>query len=114
MDASEIRARRLDAKAITSKSGEKIRFPIAGGTAKLLGTDHEFRESTLRQDELGESEEFREELQGSSIEPQPSETKDDAEARNDFWSIEGDFFYRHHVEPLVRLMCQQKNHSQYN
>ena len=29
--------------------------------------------------------------------------KDDAEARNDFWSIEGDFIYRHHVEHRVQL-----------
>ena len=31
------------------------------------------------------------------------DTKDDAEARHDFWSFEGDFIYRHHVEPRVQL-----------
>ena len=30
-------------------------------------------------------------------------TKDDAEARNDFWSMEGDFVYRRHIEPRVQL-----------
>ena len=30
-------------------------------------------------------------------------TKDDAEARRDFWSSEGDFIHRHHVEPRVQL-----------
>ena len=30
-------------------------------------------------------------------------TLDDAEARNDFWSITGDFICRHHVEPRVKL-----------
>ena len=34
---------------------------------------------------------------------QPTETKDDAEARNDFWSLQGDFIYRHHVEPRFEL-----------
>ena len=28
---------------------------------------------------------------------------DDAETRNDFWSISGNFIYRHHVEPRVKL-----------
>ena len=27
----------------------------------------------------------------------------DGEARNDLWSITGDFIYRHHVEPRVKL-----------
>ena len=31
------------------------------------------------------------------------ESKDDAEALNDFWSTEGDFIYRHHIEPRVQL-----------
>ena len=30
-------------------------------------------------------------------------TLDDAEARNDFWSITGDFICRHHVELRVKL-----------
>ena len=31
------------------------------------------------------------------------ETKDDPEARDDFWSMEGDFIHCHHVEPRVQL-----------
>ena len=34
---------------------------------------------------------------------QGDSTRDDAEAKNDFWSITGDFIYRHHVEPRVKL-----------
>ena len=50
------------------------------------------------------SEDLSEDLQGSSEKSQPTDdTKDDAKARNDFWSIEGDFIYRHHVEPRVQL-----------
>ena len=32
-----------------------------------------------------------------------TERTDDAEARRDFWSIQGDFIYRHHNEPRVQL-----------
>ena len=34
---------------------------------------------------------------------QPTETTDDAEACADFWSIQGDFIYRHHNEPRIQL-----------
>ena len=33
----------------------------------------------------------------------PEETKDDEEIHKDFWSIQGDFFYRYHIEPKVQL-----------
>ena len=36
--------------------------------------------------------------------------KKDTKARNDFWSIEGDFIYRHHVQPRVPL-CVSKEES---
>ena len=49
LDASEIHARRLVAKRITSEKGENFTFPVADGTAKLLGRDHGIRDSTLRQ-----------------------------------------------------------------
>ena len=39
---------------------------------------------------------------------QPAETKD-AEARNDCCSIEGDFVYRHHVEPRVHLYVPKED-----
>ena len=34
---------------------------------------------------------------------QDDSTRDDAEAENDFWSIAGDFIYRHHVESRAKL-----------
>ena len=46
----------------------------------------------------GESDEL------SSANPlQDDSTRDDAEAKNDFRSITGDFIYRHHVELRVKL-----------
>ena len=34
---------------------------------------------------------------------QPAEPREDAEAHGDFWSIQGDFNYRHRTEPRVQL-----------
>ena len=50
------------------------------------------------------------ELQGESEEPQPTESKDDAETRRDFSSIQGDFIYRHHNGPQVQL-CVTKEET---
>ena len=43
------------------------------------------------------------ESQGDREEIQPEESEDDAGAQKDFWSIQGDFVYRHHIEPRVQL-----------
>ena len=59
LDASQIHPRRVIATEV----------PVADGTAKLFGRDHEFRAPTLRREQPVRSEDLR------------------AEARNDFWSI---------------------------
>ena len=80
-------------------------FPNADGRVKFAGRDQDLRTTTLirdypirgegRADFLGESE-------GSL--PQPHDSLPDAcEAINDFWSMSGNFMYRHHVEPRVKL-----------
>ena len=53
LDASEIHARRFDAKAIfTPKNGEHFIFPIADGTVKsCFGGDHGTRKTTLIRDQ---------------------------------------------------------------
>ena len=78
-------------------------FPEADGTAKLSGRDYEVREPTLRREQTVESEDFSRELQGEPEESPTTESTDDAEARADFWSIQGDFIYRHHNESRVQL-----------
>ena len=109
MDASEIHARRLNAKEVlTPMKGDNFIFPVADGTVQTAGGDRSLRPSTLIQDRPERGEE-REVFQGksdglSSPSPQQADsTRDDAEAKNDFWSITGDFIYRHHVEPRVKL-----------
>ena len=78
-------------------------FPIADGAAKLSGRDYEFQEPTPRREQTVRSEGLSGDIQGESEESQPAESTDDAEARADFWSIQGDFIYRHHNEPSVQL-----------
>ena len=103
MDASEIYSKRLNAKeVIFPKKGEFI-FPIADGRIKLLGG--EMRTSTLIRhrpirgeshvDFLGESE--------GSLPPPHDSFPDAGEAINDIRSMSGNFIYRHHVEPRVKL-----------
>ena len=84
MDASEIDPRRLNAKEVlTPQSCEIFIFPVADGTAKLSGRDHKFREPTVRRGQLVRSADLRGDLQGEPEGFQPTETKDDAEARKD-------------------------------
>ena len=81
-----------------------LHIPNRSWNRNLLGRDDGVRESTPTRDQLVGSEDLRGDLQGNSEKSQPiDKTKDDAEAHNDFWSTEGDFIYRHHVEPRVQL-----------
>ena len=114
MDASEIHPRRINAKGVlTPQRREDFIFPTADGTAELSGRDHEFREPTLRQEQPVESEHLSGDLEGEPKGPQPTETKDDAEARKGFLSIQGDFIYRHHNEPRVPTLCGERRNISY-
>ena len=61
MDASEINPRRIKCKrSIDATKGWTFLFPVADGTAKLSGRDHEFREPTLwREQPVSERSERR-------------------------------------------------------
>ena len=114
MDATELHARRLNAKEVlTPMKGDNFMFPVADGTVEVSGGDQRLRPSTLIQDRREQGEEqgvLRGESDGlsSPIPLQDVSTRDDAEAKNDFWSITGDFIYRHHVEPRVKLYVPRK------
>ena len=106
MDASEIYSKRLNAKqVIFSKEKGEFIFPIADGRIKFVGGDQELRTSTLIRDRPIRGErhlDFLGESEGSLPPPQDS-FPDAGEAINDFWSMSGNFMYRHHVEPRVKL-----------
>ena len=58
MDASELNARRLKAKEVsTPMKGENFIFPVAGGTVKISGGDQDLRTSTLIRDNPDRGEE---------------------------------------------------------
>ena len=117
MDASDLHARRLNAKAVlTPMKGDNFIFTVADEKVKVSGGDQRLRTSTLIRDrpERGQEREVlrgeeQEILRGDSdglsspTSLQDDLTRDDAEATNDFWSITGDCIYRHHVEPQVKL-----------
>ena len=107
MDASEIYSKRLNTKeVIFPKEKGKFIFPIEDGRIKTLGGDQDLRTSTLiRHGPIqGESNvDFLEESEGSLPPPPQDSLPDAGEAINDFWSMSGNFIYRHHVEPRVKL-----------
>ena len=114
MDASEIYSKRLNAKEVIfpKENGEFI-FPIADGRIKTLGGDQDLRTSTLVRHRpiQGESNiDFLGESEGSLPPPQDS-FPDAGEAINDFWSMSGNFIYRHHGEPESNFTRREKNHS---
>ena len=97
--------KRLKAKEVMfPKENGKFIFPVADGRIKLPGGDQDLRTSTLIRDRpirgeshvdfLGESE--------RSLSPPHDSFPDACEAMNDFWSMAGNFIYRHHVEPRVK------------
>ena len=105
MDASEIYSKRLNAKEVIFPKEGEFTFPIADGRIKTHGEDRELRTSTLIRPRPSRGEghvDFLGESEGSF--PQPHDSLPVAgEAMNDFWSMSGNFKYRHHVEPKVKL-----------
>ena len=106
MDASEIYSKRLNAKEVIlpKEKGEFI-FPIADGRIKTLGGDQDLRTSTLIRHRSVQGESHVDFLGGSegSLPPLHDSFPDAGEAINDLWSMSGNFIYRHHVEPRVKL-----------
>ena len=76
---------------------------MADGSSTFSGRDYKFQEHTLRREHTVKREILSGESQGDREEFQPEETKDDAETQEDFWSNQGDFIYRHHIELRVQF-----------
>ena len=113
MDASEIYSKRLNAKEVIFPKQGKLIFPVADGRIKLPGGDQDLRTSTLVRHRPSQGENHLDFLGDSerSPPPPPQDSYPDAsEARNDFWSMSGNFIFRHHVEPRVKL-CSPSEES---
>ena len=114
MNASELHAPRLNAKAVLTqrRSGNFI-FPVADGTVKNFGGEQRLRTSALTRErpERGEEQQI---LQGkpdelhSPTQLQDDSTRDDEEAKSDFSTITIEFISRHHVVPRVKLYVPTK------
>ena len=109
MDASELHARRLNAKEVlTPQRSGKFIFPFADGTVQIFGWEPRLRTSILTRDRPERGEESKN-LQGKSHEwyapsnHEEDSTRDDEEAKNDFWTITWEFICRHHVVPRFKL-----------
>ena len=107
MDASEIHAKRLNAKEVMlPKSGEEFIFPVADGTVKPFGGDRALKTSTLIRNQAIRREshhDFLGESEGSPLAQHFQFFSGFLEAQDDFWSISGDCIHCHHVEPRVKL-----------
>ena len=110
---SELHVRWLNAKEVETqqRSGNFI-SPVADGTVNIFGGAQRLRTSILTREhpERGEQEI----LQGKSDELrfptqiQDGSTRDDEEAESDFWTITGEFIYRHHAELRVKLYVSKE------
>ena len=110
LDTSESRAPRLKAKEVlTSKKGEIFILPIADGTAKLFGRDHDIRESTPKRDQLVR-ENFKATRRGLNRQKQKMmlkpETTSGQRKETSFIVIT--------LNLEFRSTCRKKNHSQFH
>ena len=116
MDASELHARRLNAKEVLTpqRSGNFI-FPVADGTVKLSGGDERLRTSTLtrKRPERGEEQEI---LQGNSDEwytpshLQEASTRDDEERKMTSGRSQENSFIVITLYQESNCTCRKKNH----
>ena len=105
LDASEIYSRRLNAKEVLiTKKMETLYFlwQMVQQNYQEETTNSKNPELTVRRESLsGESRDEREEFR-------PEERKDDAGIHREFWSIQRDFIYRHHIEPRVQFFVPRE------
>ena len=107
MDASEIHARRLNAKEVlTPKKWWKFDLPDRRWNSQIIprrsGSEKIHRNPGTTQIEEKNKEIFQENQTGL-LHHFKTHPPSDGEARNDFWSISGNDIYRHHVQPRVKL-----------
>ena len=108
LDASEIYARRLNAKEVlTPKRRDYLIFPCAGKREEVRTSIR-----TRYVPDSGEAHLDDSQGEGNALDParhQPDLTDDDdLEARDDFWSISENYIRRHHVQEGVKLCVPEE------
>ena len=73
-------------ECLITQRDEEFVFPVADGSAKLSGRNHEFQEHTLRREFTSRRENLSGESHGDREEFQPAETEDDEGIKKDFWA----------------------------
>ena len=106
---NELHARRLNAKELlTPMKGDNFLFTQSQMEQSTPREIRRLKPFTLIRDRPERGEEEQEVFRGESDErPSPNPLQDDStledpEAKNEFWSIAGDFIYRHHVDTRVK------------
>ena len=114
LDASEIHARRLNAKeVIIPKNGEHFIFSIADGTGKLSERGQVFRKSTSIQDYPERDEDRNDDCRRESDGSQPLDTlTDDSEAETTFGRSQRITFSFITLNQELNSSCRMKSHSQ--
>ena len=112
-DASEIYARRLNAKEVsTPMKGGNFIFPVADGTVKVSGGDQDLTTSTLIRDipDRGEKQIIFEENQKGLLQLHVK-THRGMMAKDYFWFFSVDFLTVITWNPESNCTCRLKNHS---
>ena len=93
----------MQRKFLTPQRSGNFIFPVADGTGRIAPENLNLNRE---RPERGEEQEI---LRGKSDEldypaqHQDDSTRDDEEAKDNFWTITREFIYRHHVVPRVKL-----------
>ena len=108
----DIHARRINAKGVlTPQGGEELKFLTAGGTTKLSGRDHEYREPTPSREQLVGSEDLSGELQGEPEGFQPREKKMTLKPVPTFGRFKVTSFIVIALNLEYNSVCRKKKHS---
>ena len=105
-DASETYAKRLNAKEVIFPQQGEFIFQSRMDESSPLEEIRDLRTSTsIREHPIrGESHlDFLGESEGSPPPQNQDSFLDAGEGQNDFWSMPGNFIFRHHFEPRVKL-----------
>ena len=97
----------------TRVSGEKFKFPNRRWNSQTIwkrsGSENIHLDTGQNSTDREDQGNLQGEPDGSSSIPFQDSSSDDGEAKNDFRYISGNYIYRHHFEPRVKLYVPQRS-----